>query len=139
MYGTATVGFIVSFEVEKMGYASAQDGFTQMTNSYNILQRNGVFIDQLHSTSSPYLKEVYVFGGGGQSFFTGPTVTVIELKFPSFAPTVSPAPSARPTGRPTPTYSPSTILPTLAPNSRAPTVLPTFRTSKLFIDLFHCD
>jgi hypothetical protein len=128
----------VSFDVDKLQYLNSADGYSQMTTSFSSAASSGLFTSTLQTNAG---------GDSVLSTATGSTTVaaislyvehIIQLMYPSFAPTVSCRPTVTPTQLPTtrnPTRLPTTMAPTATPTTIAPTAMPTFKTSK-FIDAF---
>jgi hypothetical protein len=129
---TVSVVYSVSFDMDKMQYLDVQDGFSQMKDSFTSAIEDGQFTSTLQSNGGSLAA---ANGATVCLFSVNPTVTIIQLNYPSMSPTVSCRPTVTPTQLPTtrtPTRVPTTITPSQVPTTIRPTAQPTFRTSEFY-------
>jgi hypothetical protein len=125
-----SVVYSVSFDMDRMQYLDVADGFSQMKSSFTAAIEDGQFNSTLQANGGSLAA---ASGATVCVFSFDPVVTIIQLKYPSMAPTVSCRPTVRPTQQPTttrPTCLPTTIMPSRVPTTIRPTAQPTFRTSE---------
>jgi hypothetical protein len=134
---TASVVYLVSFDVDKQQYLTATDGYSQMTTSFSTSVQGDKFTSTLQANAVSGSNTALASASGAVSAtYSQFTTRTVQLLYPSFAPTVSCRPTVIPTQQPstrTPTRAPTTIAPTRLPTTAMPTALPTFRTGESFI------
>jgi hypothetical protein len=100
---TAQIQYAVSFDVDKQKYLDAADGYSQMTTSYSAAIAGDQFNSFLHNYA-PSGGSPATASGASTAIYSAFSVKIVQLMYPSFAPTAS--------------CRPTTMMPTRAPTAK---------------------
>jgi hypothetical protein len=127
---STSITFQIAFDVDRLQYNDAAQGYSQMTTLFTSNAASGGFNMKLQ-TNAAGLASLLTVKGTSTAMYSTYWLTFVQLRSPSMQPSISVSPSVTPTQQPTtrtPTLLPTTTDPTMQPTTPTPTFAPTFKT-----------